>query len=127
MLAEEQEVGSNSPLLSLYAVHSCSVMSSLCDPMDCNPSGSPVHGHLGLSKQKVVVVVVLSLSYVQHLASSGLKYMRLLCPWDFPGKSTEVGDHFLLQEIFLTQGSNLHLLHWQAGSSPTEPPGKHEK
>ena len=38
---------------------------------------------------------------------------RLLCPWDFPGKNTGVGCHFLLQGIFLTQGSNLHLWHWQ--------------
>ena len=30
----------------------------------------------------------------------------LLHPWDFPGKSTGVGCHFLLQEIFLTQGLN---------------------
>ena len=34
----------------------------------------------------------------------------LLCPWDFPSKNTRVGCHFLLQEIFLAQGSNLHLL-----------------
>ena len=39
-------------------------------------------------------------------------------PWDSPGKNTGVGCHFLLQGIFLTQGSNLHLLHWQAGSLP---------
>ena len=32
-------------------------------------------------------------------------------PWDFPGKNTEVGFHFLLQGIVLTQGSNLGLLH----------------
>ena len=31
---------------------------------------------------------------------------RLLCPWAFPGKNTGVGCHFLLQGIFLTQGSN---------------------
>ena len=36
---------------------------------------------------------------------------RLLCPWDFPGKSTGVGFHFLLQGIFLTQASNPGLLH----------------
>ena len=35
---------------------------------------------------------------------------RLLCPWEFPGKSTGVGYHFPLQGIFLTQGSKLHLL-----------------
>ena len=36
---------------------------------------------------------------------------RLLSPWDFPGKNTGAGCHFLLQDIFLTQGSNRHLLH----------------
>ena len=35
----------------------------------------------------------------------------LLCPWDSPGKNTRVGCHSLLQGIFLTQGSNLSLLH----------------
>ena len=43
---------------------------------------------------------------------------RLLCPSDFPG-NTGVGSRFLLQGIFLTQGSNPHLLslpHWQADS-----------
>ena len=35
---------------------------------------------------------------------------------DSPGKNTGVGCHFLLQGIFLTQGSNQHLLHWQVGS-----------
>ena len=35
----------------------------------------------------------------------------LLCPWDFPGKNPGVGCHFLLQVIFLTQGSNPGLLH----------------
>ena len=51
----------------------------------------------------------------------GLQPTRLLRPWDFPGKSTEVGCHFLLQGIFYTQGSNLrllHLLHWQGDSLP---------
>ena len=35
----------------------------------------------------------------------------LLCPWDFPGKSTGVGCHFLLQRIFPTQGLNPGLPH----------------
>ena len=39
-----------------------------------------------------------------------------ICPWDFPGKNTGVGCHFLLQGIFLTQGSNPSLLHWQVDS-----------
>ena len=33
------------------------------------------------------------------------------CPWNFPGKSTGVSSHFLLQGIFLTQGSNPGPLH----------------
>ena len=53
------------------------------------------------------------------LQPHGLQLTRLLCPQDFPGKNTGVGCHFLLDGIFLNQGSNLrllHLLHWQAGS-----------
>ena len=41
----------------------------------------------------------------------GLQPTRLLCPWDFPGKSTEMASHFLLQGIFPTLGSNPGLLH----------------
>ena len=36
---------------------------------------------------------------------------RLLCPWNFPGKNTRVGCHFLLQGIFPTQGLNPGLPH----------------
>ena len=36
---------------------------------------------------------------------------RIPCPWDFPGKNTGVSCRSLLQGIFLTQGSNPHLLH----------------
>ena len=35
----------------------------------------------------------------------------LLCPWDSPGKNTEVSSHSLLQGIFLIQGLNPGLLH----------------
>ena len=34
-----------------------------------------------------------------------------ICPWNSPGKNTRVGCHFCFQGIFLTQGSNLGLLH----------------
>ena len=47
-------------------------------------------------------------------------------PWDFPGKNTGVGCHFLLQGIFPTQGSILCLwgfLKWQVDSVTTEAPG----
>ena len=36
---------------------------------------------------------------------------RLLSPWNFPGKSTGMGCHFLLQGIFPTQGLNQGLPH----------------
>ena len=65
---------------------------------------------------------VLSHSVISYcLWPHGLKPFRLLCPWDFPGKDTRMGCHFLPQGIFLTQGSNmclLHLLHWHANSLP---------
>ena len=51
----------------------------------------------------------------------GQQSTRLLCPWNFAGENTGVGSHFLLQEIFLTQGLNSCLwclLHWQADSFP---------
>ena len=53
------------------------------------------------------------------LRPHGLWFIRLLCPWDSPGKITGAGCYFLLQGIFLTQVSNPHLLcllHWQVNS-----------
>ena len=61
------------------------------------------------------------------LRPHGLKPARLLCPWDPPGKSTEVGCHFLLQVILPAQGSNTGLLHCGdciGGFFTTDPPGK---
>ena len=39
-------------------------------------------------------------------------------PWDFLGKNTGEGCHFLFQWIFPTQGLKLCLLHWQVDSFP---------
>ena len=67
---------------------------------------------------------VVSDSLGPHMDCSPL---RLRCPWDFPGKNTGVGRHVLLQGIFPTQGWSpclLRLLHWQADSFTTVPPGK---
>ena len=44
------------------------------------------------------------------LQTLGLQPTRLLYPWDFPGKNTGMGCHFLLQGVFLTQESNPSLL-----------------
>ena len=70
-----------------------------------------------LMEAKSAVVVVQSLSRVrlfmtpQTLAIDTRHQLTILCPWDFPGKNTGVGCHFLLHGIFPTQGSNLGLLH----------------
>ena len=74
------------PLCALYTdvcmrAQSLSHILLLCDPMDCSPPGSSVHG-------------------------------------DSPGKNTGVGCLALLQGIFLAQGLNSLLLHWQADSLP---------
>ena len=66
-------------------------------------------------------------SYVRLFAPPWIVACWLLSPWDSPGKNTGVGCHSLLQGIFLTQGSNPHLLcilHWQSGSLQLAPTGK---
>ena len=67
-----------------------------------------------------ITTCVLSHSVVS--SSYGREPTRHLCPWDFPGKNIGTCCHFLLQGLFPTQGSNPHLLHWQADSLPLHPP-----
>ena len=62
---------------------------------------------------------VLSFSVVSNcLWPHGLQPARLLYSWDFPGKITWFGCHFLLQGTFPTQWLNPPLLHWQVDSLP---------
>ena len=98
--------------LTQNSTKSCSYAKSLqscltlCNPIDGSPSGSPV---LGFSRQEHWSGLpfpspmhesekwkwscsVVSDSVQLH----GLQPTRLLHPWDFPGKSTGVGCHFLL-------------------------------
>ena len=69
-------------------------------------------------------VNIWNMSYVCCLVA---QLCLILCePWTvscqaplsmrFPRQEYGMGCHFLLQEIFLTQGSNPHLLHWQTDS-----------
>ena len=61
------------------------------------------------------------------LARRTLWTAMIFCPWNFPGKNTGVGFHFLFQGIFLTQGLKLCLLrslHWQGDSLPQASFGK---
>ena len=84
--------------------------STLCDPRDGSPPGSPVPG-IFQARTLVWVAIsfpnawkwkvkVKSLSRVWLLVTpwtAAYQPTRLLHPWDFPGKSTGVGCHFLLQ------------------------------
>ena len=57
----------------------------------------------------------------------GLQPDMLLCLWNFPGKNTRVGSHFLLQGIpsSVIQPTFLDFLHGQADSlRPQAPLGK---
>ena len=70
-------------------------------------------------------VLVLSRSVVStSLRPHGLQPPRLLCPWDFPGKSTGVGCHFLLQGTLPNPGIKPGSPTLQADSLPSEPPVK---
>ena len=66
---------------------------------------------LTLPKAFLFSCSVISISFV---TPSTVAHQTPPCPWDSPGMNTGVGCHFLLQGIFPTQGSNLHLLpSWQ--------------
>ena len=70
---------------------------------------------------------IVTKSHLNLLQSHGLQPAGLLCPWDFPRKEYQSGLRFLLQGFFLNQGSNLHLLHWQADSLPLSHQGSHKE
>ena len=58
------------------------------------------------------------------LRPRGLQPAKLLCPWDFPGKSPRVGCDFLLQGISWPRDqTSISCL--AGGFLTTEPPGKH--
>ena len=60
------------------------------------------------------VCVLPHFSHVQLFATPWTVAHQAPLSMDSPGENTGVGGHFLLQGIFLTQGSNpglLHLLH----------------
>ena len=83
------------------------------------------HCHSSVGSMHVCLCQLLSC--VNSLWSFGLQPTRLFCPWDFSGKNTRVDCHFLLQGVFPTQGSNLHLLcllHFRWIFLSAEPSGK---
>ena len=68
--------------------------------------GSP---HQCLSIFKNCCCCLVATSFPTLLQSHGLQPVRLLGPWDSPGKNTGAGCHALLQGIFPTQESNPNL------------------
>ena len=83
---------------------------------DLSPSLQP-----RIAGQLYLLRCVQLLRGVQLFATPWTVASRLLCPWDFPGKNTIAGCHFLLHGIFLTQGLNQYLLsflHLQVDSLP---------
>ena len=81
---------------------------TLCNSTDCSLPGFSVHGILQARILASAGEVAQSCPTVRF---HGLKPTRLLHPWNFPGKSSGVGCHFLLQGIFPTRGSNPGLPH----------------
>ena len=102
--AEEPEIKLPTSAAAAKSLQSCP---TLCDPIDGSPPGSSVLGILQARTLEWVAisfssawkwkVKVKSLSRVRLFTTHGLQPTRLLRLWDFPGKSTGVGCHCLLQ------------------------------
>ena len=81
------------------------------------PCRGQVEGTKQLQEGRQMFILMLLLLFSCSVVSNSL---RLLHPWDFPGKNTGVACHFLLQGTFPTQGSNSCLLHGQEDSLPLQ-------
>ena len=112
------------------------VAQSLSDSMDYSLPGSSIHG---IFQARVLEWGAIAFSNAWEWKGRVKSLSLLATPWtaahqappsigfsrrDFPGKNSGVGCHFLLQQIFLTQGLNLGLLHCRQIALPSEPPGK---
>ena len=108
---------------------------TLCNPMDCSPPGSSVHGIL---QARILEWVPISLS----TGSSQFSLVTQPCPTlsnpmdcSIPGfpvrhQLPELAQTHVHRVIFPTQGLSLHLLpflHRQMGSFPLASPGKRHK
>ena len=84
-------------------------------------SQGSLNKHLDLSNQESLYLLIFAKCHWSEVKSLSRAWLfatpwtvactKLLRPTDFLGKSTGVGCHFLLQGIFLTQGTNSGLLH----------------
>ena len=78
----------------------------------------PGHAGGGTYPATQIVIVIELLSYVLLFATPWTIACQALLSKGFPREEYWNGLSFLLQGIFLTQGSNQHLPHWQANSLP---------
>ena len=109
------------------------------DPMDCSPPGSSVPGIFQARVLEWGAIAFSLIHYSYCITPHACVLSRFGCvrlfvtPWTivrqaplsmgFSRQGYWSGCHFLLQGIFLTQGSSPHLQHvlrWQADSLPTE-------
>ena len=94
-----------------------------------------IHDSLGSDTEPLLRQLVYSLSLMEELLMAvvwscpthsqlhRLKVPQAPVSLGFPSKKTGVGCHFLPKGIFLTQGSNPCLLHWQVDALPLSPRG----
>ena len=92
---------------------------TLCDPIDSSPPGPAVPGILHARTLEWVAISFSSawkwkvkvklLSRVRLLATPWTTATRLFRPWDFPGKSTGVGCHCLLQCMCVSIYKNTYI------------------
>ena len=73
-----------------------------------NPCGTYNRWHFPPLTSRCMCAYLLSCVWL--LRHHGLLPASFLCPWNFSGKNTRAGCHFLLQRTFLSQGLNLCLL-----------------
>ena len=107
-------------MLLLYAAAAAAKLlqscPTLCDPRDGSPLGSPIPGIL---QARTLEWVAISFSNAwkwsrsvvsDSLRPHGLEPTRLLCPWNFPGKSTGVGAIAFSTAIWL---NNKNSVEWK--------------
>ena len=122
-------------VVKMSCMHAQSLQ-TLCDPVDCSPPGSSVHG----------ILQARVLEWITMPSSKGSSQPRdrtLLSYISWTRQNTGVGSLSLLQQIFPTQRSNPGLLHcgwilhqlnhkcgplnWQVDALPLAPSGKPRK
>ena len=127
LVAVYHSAGSHINWSAAAAAKSLQSCPTLCDSIDGSTPGSPVPGIL---QARTLEWVAISFSSAwkgkwkwscsvvsDSLRPHGLQPTRLLHPWDFPGKSTGVGWHCLLELHYYNHWSYIELYIWSTASS----------